>query len=379
MVDGSRESFIISFGEIMTQVLRYVACCAIASASIVLAQQPSPKAAPKPTTAAEAPNRDTSYIDANGTAHVTRVVPVPQTISPEAQKSLSRQEPDQGPPQPLEERRKMTDAYTAGARIQWTKICPNTIVEQKMAGVPVRVVTPEGMPESNNDKVLLNLHGGGFNSDSGSYTESIPIASYTKMKVVAVLYRLSPEVKFPAAVDDSIAVYKELLKTYQPKHIVIYGTSAGAILTAEVASKIKQLGLPMPAALGIFSGMGDFARTGDSIAMYALRGLSGHLDPPEPGAHDPYYVADTDPKDPVLSPIYGDLHGLPPTLFVTSGRDLLLSGTANLHRAYLLAGVDARLVVYDALPHAFWYDPKLPEAIEANHIMADFFVKQLAR
>jgi epsilon-lactone hydrolase len=358
----------------MTPLLRSIACCLIAASPILLAQQPTPK----PTTATEAPNRDTSYIGANGTAHVTRVVPVPQTISPEAQKSLSRQEPDQGPPQPLEQRRKGTDAYTAGARIEWTRICPNTIAEEKMAGVPVRIVTPEGIPDSNNDKVLLNLHGGGFNSDSGSYTESIPIADYTKIKVVAVLYRLSPEVKFPAAVDDSIAVYKELLKTYQPKHIVIYGTSAGAILTAEVAARIKQLGLPMPAALGIFSGMGDFARTGDSISMYALRGLSGHLDPPEPGAHDPYYVGDTNPKDPVLSPIFGDLHGLPPTLFITSARDLLLSGTINLHRAYLLAGVDARLIVYDALPHAFWYDPKLPEAIEANHLMANFFVQQLA-
>ena len=357
----------------MASFARTVACTLLLASSLLMAQQPPPQ----PTTAAEAPKRDTSYIDANGTAHVTRVVPVPQTVSPEAQKSLSRQEPDQGPPQSLEDRRKGTDAYTARARVEWTEICPNTIVEDKMAGVRVRIVTPEGMPAANSDKVLLNLHGGGFNSDSGSYTESIPIASYTKIKVVAVLYRLSPEVKFPAAVDDSIAVYKELLKTYKPKHIVIYGTSAGAILTAEVAAKIKQLGLPMPAALGIFSGMGDFARTGDSIAMYALRGLSGHLDPPEPGAHDPFYVGDTDPKDPILSPIFGDLHGLPPTLFVTSGRDLLLSGTANLHRAYLLAGVDARLVVYDALTHAFWYDPHLPEAIEANHIMADFFLKQL--
>ena len=142
---------------------------------------------------------------------------------------------------------------------------------------------------------------------------------------------------------------------------------------------MKKLNLPLPAALGIFSGMGDFARPGDSIAMYALRGLSGHLDPPEAGAHDPFYVASTDAKDPVLSPIYGDLHGLPPTLFITSGRDLLLSGTANLHRAYLNAGVDARLVVFDALPHAFWYDPMLPEAQEANHMMADFFVKQLGK
>jgi epsilon-lactone hydrolase len=338
-----------------------------------LAQQP----APKPTTAAEAPKRDTSYIDEKGTAHITRVVPVPDALSPEAQKSLSRAEPDQVPPQSLEERRKMTDAYTARAREEWLKICPADIKEQEIEGVPTHVVTPQNMPMSSASRILLNLHGGGFNSDSGSYTESIPMACYTRVKVVAVLYRLAPEHPFPAAVDDSIAVYKALLKVYAPDHIVIYGTSAGAILTAEVAAKLKQLGLPLPAALGIFSGLGDFARNGDSIAMYGLRGLSGHLDPPEPGAHDPYYIGSTDVKDPVLSPIYSDLHGLPPTLFVTSGRDLLLSGTVNLHRAYLEAGVDARLVVFDALPHAFWYNPSLPEAIEANKIMADFFVKAL--
>jgi monoterpene epsilon-lactone hydrolase len=279
----------------------------------------------------------------------------------------------------LADRRKMTDNYTARARVAWTRICPNQLVDSTIAGVPVHIVTPDGMPAANKDKVLLNLHGGGFNSDSGSYTESIPIASYTGIKVVAVLYRLAPEHPFPAAVDDSVAVYKELLKTYAPNHIVIYGTSAGAILTAEVAASLKQLGLPQPAALGIFSGMGDFAREGDSQSLYALRGFSGHLDPPAPGAHDSEYAAATDAKDPVLSPIYSDLHGLPPTLFITSGRDLLLSGTVNLHRAYLNAGVDARLVVFDALTHAFWYDPMLPEAQEANHMMADFFVKQLGK
>ena len=347
--------------------------------AFLAAQEPAAKPALQPTTAAEAPTRDTSYIDADGTAHVTRVVPVPQGLSPEAKKSLSRAEPDQGPPEPLAKRRSGTDAWAVRAAAEWSKLCPNQLVNDKIAGVPVRIVTPEGMPEANRDKVLLNLHGGGFNSDSGSYTESIPIAGYTKIKVVAVLYRLAPEFPFPAAVDDSVAVYKDLLKTYKPEHIVIYGTSAGAILTAEVAVKLKQLGLPQPAALGIFSGMGDFARPGDSIAMYALRGLSGHLDPPSPGHHDSEYANTTDLKDPVLSPFYADLHGLPPTLFVTSGRDLLLSGTANLHRAYLHAGVDAQLIVFDALPHAFWYNSQMPEAIEANHMMADFFVKQLGK
>ena len=354
---------------------RFASLLLLMVSAVLAAQQP----APKPTTAAEAPNSDTSYIDAQGTAHVTRVVPVPATISDQAQLALGRAEPDQGPEQSLAERRTATDAYTARARVAWTRLCPNQLVEDKIAGVPVRIVTPDGVPESNKDKVLLNLHGGGFNSDSGSYTESIPIAGYSKIKVVAVLYRLAPEHPYPAQVEDAVAVYKELLKTYKPEHIVIYGTSAGAILTAEVAAKLKQLGLPLPAALGIFSGMGDFAREGDSMAMYALRGLTGHLDPPGTGPHDPAYLNGADPKDPVVSPIYADLHGLPPTLFVTSGRDLLLSGTVNLHRAYLNAGVDARLVVYDALTHAFWYDPRLPEAIEANHIMADFFVKQLGK
>ena len=230
--------------------------------TLLAAQQP----APQPTTAAEAPSRDTSYIDADGTAHVTRVVPLPATISPEAQKTLGHAMPDQGPPELLAERRTHTDAYAVTARATWSKLCPNQLVEDKIAGVPVRIVTPEGMPEANRDKVLMNLHGGGFNSDSGSYTESIPIAGYTGIKVVAVLYRLAPEHPFPAAVDDSVAVYKELLKTYKPGHIVIYGTSAGAILTAEVAVRLKQLGLPMPAALGIFSGLGDFARAGDSAS-----------------------------------------------------------------------------------------------------------------
>ena len=332
-----------------------------------------------PTSASEAPNRDSSYIDANGTAHITRVVPVPQDLSPEAQKFISRIVPDEAPPEPLETRRKHMEDWAVRANTEWSKLCPNKIENTTIANVPVRVVTPGNLSAGNRDKVLIDLHGGGFNADSGSYAESIPIAGYTGIKVVAVLYRLAPEHPFPAAVDDAVAVYNELLKTYQPRHIVVYGTSAGAVLTAEMAVKLKQLSLPMPAALGIFSTLDSFARMGDSSAIYTLGGLAGHLDPPDAAAHDPYYIGSADPKDPVLSPIYADLHGLPPALFVSSGRDALLSATTNLHRAYLRAGVDARLVVFDALPHAFWYQPQLPESIEANHIMADFFLAHLAK
>ncbi len=335
---------------------------------------------PKSTAAAEAPQRDTSFIDSEGRAHITRVIPVPQYLSRQSRYWLSQPVPDSDPHESLDARRAHTDAWAVTARDAWFALYPGKLTEEKIAGVPVHVVVPANLTDANKDKVLLNLHGGGFNSDSGSFTESIPIAGMTGIKCIAVLYRLAPENPFPAAVDDAVAVYKVLLKTYKPDHIVIYGTSAGAILTAEVAVKLKQLALPMPAALGIFSGMGDFARPGDSTAMYALVGLSGHLDMPDDSKpHDDYYVGKTDPKDPVLSPIFADLHGMPPTLFLTSGRDLLLSGTVNLHRAFLNAGNDARLIVYDGLPHAFWYSTKLPEALEANHAMADFLAKQLVR
>lgn len=359
----------------MFAISRTLACACLFGSVHLFAQT----ASQQPTSAAQAPTRDTSYIDASGTAHITRVIPVPQDLSPEAQKFISRRVPDEAPPESLAARRSHTDEWAARANAEWSKLCPNTIENTTIAGVPVRIVSPAKLRPENQDKVLMNLYGGGFNSDSGSYAESIPIAGYTGIKVVAVLYRLAPEHPFPAAVDDAVAVYKELLKTYKPDHIVIYGTSAGAVLTAEVAVKLKQLSWPMPAALGVFSSLDSFARMGDSWAMYTLSGLSGHLDPPDGGVHDPYYVGSADPKDPVLSPIYADLHGLPPTLFVSSERDALLSGTTNLQRAYLRAGVDARLVVFDALPHAFWYQSQLPESIEANHIMADFFTAHLAK
>ncbi len=329
--------------------------------------------------AAQTEFKDSSRIGPDGTAYVTRIVPVPKTVSPEAQKSLARVVSDEEKPETLEQRRAGTDKWQNGAGEQSKKLYPVNVVEDKIAGVPVRVVTPLTIPEGKKDRVLINLHGGGFNSDSGSLTESIPIANLTGTKVVAVLYRLAPEHPFPAGLDDAVAVYKELLKTYRSTNIGIYGTSAGAILTAEVTVKLKQVGLPMPAATGVFSGLGDFSVMGDSMSLFALNGFSGHLEPPTSEPHDSGYVGKTDPKDPVLSPLYADQKGFPPTLFITSGRDLLLSGTTILHRAYLRAGVDAQLVVFEALPHAFWNDPFLPESKEADHIMADFFDKHLGK
>ncbi len=325
---------------------------------------------------------DSSTIAPDGTAYVTRIVPVPKTVSPEAQKWLASPASDKaGPESSIADQRRGVDGWEASAGAEFRKRYPVDVQAATIAGVPVSEITPPDIPAAHRNWVLINLHGGGFKVDSGSLTETVPVAALTHTKVVAVLYRLSPEVHFPAAVDDAITAYRELLKTHKPSEMVIFGTSAGAVLTGEVAVKLKQLGLPQPAALGIFSGEGDFSIAGDSLSLYALNGFSGHLDPPKspPSGLDEYVSSGTSLQDPVLSPVYADLHGLPPTLFMTSGRDLLLSGTTILHRKFLGAGVDARLVVFDALPHAFWNTPQLPETREAHEIMADFFVKQLMK
>jgi acetyl esterase/lipase len=317
------------------------------------------------------PNPDITMLDKDGTARISRVVPVPKTLSPEAQALIATGKswcPGPRSPefQPLIDRAK--------------KLYPVNIEEDKMVGgVKTKWVTPaSGIPADKKNRVLINLHGGGFTVDSGSYVESIPISNLTKTLVVSVDYRLSPQNHFPAAVDDVIAVYKELLKTYKAGNIAIYGTSAGAALTIQAAARIRHDGLPQPGALGVFSGNADATNPTDSSAMFATAGLVG-AKIPDPGNQRGAYLGDHDPKDPLASPIFSDLKGFPPTLCMTGTRDAALVGTVNFNRALRNAGVDSKLVVFDGLPHAFWYTTGVPESTEALQIQANFFDKKLGK
>lgn len=326
------------------------------------------------------PAGDSATFDQNGTAHITRIIPMPSTLSPEAQKWLESLAQHPSGPQTLAERRAATDKWREQDSAEAKKLFPVNVEEKMIAGVRTDLITPADLTAENSHRVFINLHGGGFNSDSGSLIEGIPIASLAKTKVVSVYYRLAPENPFPAAVDDVVAVYKELLKEYKPASIGIFGTSAGGILTAEVAARFKQSGVPLPAALGMFSMRADFSRPADSESFFTLDGLPGLLEPPDSKkGHAGEYVGKTDPRDPVLSPLYSDLRSFPPSLLVTSTRDLLLSDTTIFHRALLRAGNDSQLVVYEALPHAFWYHFQLPETREALDTMAKFFDEKVAR
>jgi acetyl esterase/lipase len=307
-----------------------------------------------------APDSSTT-IDPDGTVHIARAVPVPKTVSPQAYAKLvtgTSWAPDEGSKEAADLIERMRVAY------------PIDIEHTTVAGVKAKIVTPKNAAPHKKDRVLICVHGGGFQTDSGSFLEAIPIAALTATRVISVEYRLAPKFPFPAAVEDSVAVYQEVLKTHSPKKIALYGTSAGAILTAETAAQLKKLRLPLPAALGFFSGFADMARGGDAGHLFSIPGFMGFR--PSTGQTLAAYVGTADPTDPVLSPMYSDLTGFPPTLCMTGTRDICLSGTVDFHRALLRAGVDARLMVFDAMPHAHWYSFDFPESKEALEAQARF-------
>ena len=308
--------------------------------------------------------------DSDGTAHIQRAIPVPKTISPEAQALMASGDPWM-PRGGTKERDSFMERMNAAY--------PVDVESTTFGGVKVWAVTPKHPAPKKQDRLLICLHGGGFTSDSGSLIESIPMAAMTGTKVISVLYRLAPQFPFPAAVEDSTAVYTAALKTHKPKKVAIYGTSAGAVLAAQTSVQIRKNSQPLPAGLGFFSGYVDLARYGDSRWVYGSGGLKDFSAMIEPlkGLGMVPYVGDHDRKDPVLSPMYADLRGFPPTLCMTSTRDHCLSGTTDFHRALLRAGVDARLMVFDAMPHAFWYRFDIPESKEALEAQASFLDRYL--
>jgi len=177
------------------------------------------------------------------------------------------------------------------------KVHDVSVADEVIAGVPVRRVA-RASGEVDRRRVLLNLHGGGFATDSGSLTENIPIAALSGVEVIAVLYRFAPEHPFPAAVDDALAVYRTLLAEHDPRDIGVYGTSAGAVIGPQLMMRLQAESLPLPGVLGVFSGEPDLAGTADSLKIFA-KSVEAQVLVDAKAA----YVGGADPRDPLVSPI----------------------------------------------------------------------------
>ena len=255
------------------------------------------------------------------------------------------------------------------------------MVVKPMAGVVTEVFTPDqGVSEANRNKVLINLHGGGFTGGerSGTHLESMPIASVGKIKVISVDYRMAPEHKFPAASDDVLAVYKDLLNNYRPEDIGIYGSSAGAVLTAQSIARFQQEGLPLPGAISMLAAGAYYWMEGDSGKIHcAIKGLS----PEEYGYDNDLYFDGVSLDDPMAFPGRHPeiLSKFPPSLLISSTRDFALSSVVTTHTKLSKHGVEADLHIWEGLDHVFYFDPEFPESSEVYGVVADFFEKHLSR
>jgi monoterpene epsilon-lactone hydrolase len=228
------------------------------------------------------------------------------------------------------------------------------------------------------DQVLLYLHGGGF--VLGLTVQHFHMVGYLAKKMAVrslmVDYRLAPEYPFPGALDDCVATYHWLLKQGIAAHnIVLAGDSAGGNLTITSLMKLRDNGDPLPAAAACLSPVTDLTNK-ESLQP-------GFKDPILPDRairfYNQAYVGQNDPHNPLISPVYGDLHGLPP-LLVHAGEDELLreDGMRITERAKS-AGVEARLEIYPRMWHVWQLYLELPQAVQSLEDIAGFLRGHVGR
>lgn len=313
-----------------------------------------------------------------------RTVPVPNTVSPEMQALIAAPLSANWnvAPKSVDEWRTLS-AASAGRGLPALRERFGVKTEAlTVNGVNGFMVTPQVIPPENRNRLLIHVHGGCYVLSGGeaATTEAIYMAAFGHFKVLSIDYRRPPDAPYPAALDDGMAVWKGALKMADPKNMAIFGTSAGGALTLSMVLRAKQEGLPLPGAIGPGTPMSDLTGTGDSFSTNfmvdnVLVGPDGRCD-----AMARLYANGHDLKDPMLSPIYGDMHGFPPTILTTGTRDLLLSNTVRVHRKLRQAGVEAELHVYEGQSHAqYMRDGNAPETKEAFEELAHFFGKHLGK
>ena len=293
-----------------------------------------------------------------GLALGARVIPVPLTISEQGRQVLS------GP-----SRVAMSDALPpVHDKAAWKAMVSQmdaTLValigprlptqgftqeKRTVAGVTTYVITPAGVA-ADDPHVFLDIHGGGFVFGGGELCRLMAIGMALRLgvRLISVDYRMPPDHPFPAGLDDCVAVYRELLETHRPEHIVVGGVSAGGNLAAALTLRARDEGLPMPAAVVMMTPASDITGAGDTFQT--LRGIDPILPSSMPEMMALY--AGAAPLDhPYVSPLFGEFKpGFPPTFLQSGTRDLLLSSTVRMHRKLRSAGIESELHVFEAMPH----------------------------
>lgn len=243
----------------------------------------------------------------------------------------------------------------------------------EIASVPCYLFTPKNVKH---EGLLYFVHGGGYVLGAGlsGAPEGLYMAGLTGYQVLAVDYRMPPaEEPFPAALDDMMAVYAELVKERDPQSIGVFGSSTGGAMTLLLSQEAQRRGLPQPAALISGTPWSDISKTGDTYESndrqdVVLVSYDGWIK-----SAAQLYANGVDLKDPRLSPVYGEFDFYPPTMLVSGTRDLFLSNTVRVQQKLLEAGREVDLLVLEGVSHCGYYLFGENEAAKLYHQQAEKF------
>ena len=243
----------------------------------------------------------------------------------------------------------------------------------KIGNIPAEWIS---VPGANEEKVFYNLFGGGYIMGNLKSRRIIPyhISRATKLRCLNIEYRLAPEFPFPAALNDSLESYKWLLSNgFNPKKIVIGGQSAGGGLAVATLLKLRELNSPLPAAGVLMSPWADLTGSGKSIIENQKF---------EPLIKDglinmaKLYARKEPLNNPLISPVFADLKGLPPLLIQVGGIEALESDSISLTERAKIGGVDTKLEIYENMTHVFQnFGEELSESRKAFESVNEFIQK----
>src|SRR5262245_28553188 len=227
--------------------------------------------------------------------------------------------------------------------------------------------THVAMPDAAGDRRILYLHGGGHVAGSPSlYRDFIwRIAAAARARVLCLQYRLAPEHPFPAALDDAVNAYRWLVaEGADPRRIAVMGDSSGGGLAFATLLRLRDEGVPLPAAAVALSPWTDLALTG--LSLQRNRKSDAMINSDEAPRLADCYLAGADPRAPYASPLYGDPTGLPPTLIQVGSDEVLLDDSVRLAARMREAGCEVELEVWPRMPHVWQVWARLmPEARQA--------------
>jgi monoterpene epsilon-lactone hydrolase len=226
---------------------------------------------------------------------------------------------------------------------------------------------------------VLYLHGGGYVAGWAGICRDLTwrLATLCRVCVLGVDYRLAPEHPFPAALDDAVAAYRWLLaQGADPKRIALLGDSAGGGLVLATLLRLRDEGVALPAAAAVVSPWTDLALTGPSLHLNAA------IDPVIPVELAPRVVdlclAGADPRNPYASPLYGDPAGLPPTLILVGGDEVLRDDAVRMADRMRAAGCHVEIEIWPLMWHAWYLQTRgMREATAAIARIAAFMTDRL--